>query len=157
MFFLSNKEDGMEGASAPRLLDEDVDSTACQTSIRSLAAIYFVPRLMTRRGIRKRIEYERRFESVYQSPKVPPHIRGKILATLLDLFVEQYASCGGQGSLQTHLLDSAKLRREEWIRNLRGIARVSRVNDEWRIVWSETAEQITVHATCRHQDLYSTE
>lgn len=146
----------MEGVMDSTALHENAALECRPVELRRLAAIHFVPRCVNRRGDRKLVEYERRFESSYQSSKLPAYIKEKILSTLLALLVEPYSSGGGQRSLQTHPLDSLNLRREGWIQDLRGTALVSRVNNEWRIVWSMASEKVVVHAACRHQDLYST-
>ncbi len=132
-------------------------SAELRKSVSKLAAIHFVPRCVNRQGGRKLIVYDRRFESAYQSPKLPAYLKEKILSTLLTLFIEPYSSEKKQKSSRTHSFDSTNLRREGWIRDLRDNARVSRVNDEWRIVWSEDPSKVTVHAVCRHQDIYSQE
>ncbi len=127
-------------------------------SLAHLAAINFVPRCTNEAGNRKRIGYSERFMHTYESLRDPPYLKQKILLTLHLLFIEPYTRWESQRSLQTHLFNSGNLRREKWIQDLYGMAKVSRVTEEWRIVWShDSKESIIIHAACTHQELYSKE
>lgn len=129
----------------------------CFPGISALASIHFVPRVVTHRGGRKQITYGDSFKSAYRSSELPACLKECILSALFVLFLEPYSSENGRESLETYPLGSADLRHEGWMRDLRGVVRVSHVDDEWRIVWSEEQEQVTVHAVCRHRDIYSEE
>ena len=127
-------------------------------SLVHLTAINFVPRCTNKAGNRKWIEYKERFMDTYESLRDPPYLKQKILLTLCLLFIEPYTRWESQGSLQTHPLNSGNLRRDKWIQDLYGMAKVSRVTEEWRIVWShDSKESIIIHAACTHQELYSKE
>lgn len=138
----------------------NVGSKACLQglggkALASLAAVDFLPNCVTHRGNRKLIAYDSRFKEPYQLSKFPAGLKESILSTLFSLFIEPYSPETGQAWFGTHPLESANLRFEEWMRDLREIARVSRVDDEWSLVWSEESERVMVHAVCRHKDLYS--